>query len=113
MARAGCGVDIDPQRIAEANENARKEGVAHLVNFVLQDAMTVDVSPATRRDAVPALPVEYEAEANPHQHSSNQARASFRTPLGWGLGTRRVEQVEANGFPRTLYLWYADGKVRQ
>jgi hypothetical protein len=24
-----------------------------------------------------------------------------------------VEQVEANGYPRTLYLWITDGKVRQ
>jgi predicted RNA methylase len=25
----GIGIDLDPQRIAEANENARKEGVSH------------------------------------------------------------------------------------
>jgi cyclopropane fatty-acyl-phospholipid synthase-like methyltransferase len=31
----GIGVDIDPQRIAEANANARKEGVAGLVTFKL------------------------------------------------------------------------------
>jgi tRNA/tmRNA/rRNA uracil-C5-methylase (TrmA/RlmC/RlmD family) len=43
----GVGVDIDPQRIAEANANAKKEGVTHLVTFKLQDAMATDVSEAT------------------------------------------------------------------
>src|SRR5687768_18038512 len=29
----GTGIDIDPQRIVEANENAKKEGVTQLVTF--------------------------------------------------------------------------------
>ena len=43
----GVGVDIDPQRIAESKANAEREGVADLVEFVQQDALTVDVSDAT------------------------------------------------------------------
>ena len=43
----GVGVDIDPRRITEANANAKAAGVEKLVEFRLQDAMTVDVSPAT------------------------------------------------------------------
>jgi predicted RNA methylase len=43
----GVGVDIDPQRIAESQANAKAAGVESLVRFKLQDAMTVDVSPAT------------------------------------------------------------------
>ena len=43
----GVGVDIDPQRIAESEANARKAGVEKLVSFKLQDALTVDVSKAT------------------------------------------------------------------
>ena len=43
----GVGIDIYPQRIAEANANAERAGVQHLVQFVQQDAMTVDVSEAT------------------------------------------------------------------
>src|ERR1044071_4076649 len=31
------GVDIDPQRIAEANENARRNGVTGLVQFRQED----------------------------------------------------------------------------
>ena len=43
----GIGIDIDPQRIAEANENARKEGVSHLVTFKQTDLFTTDISEAT------------------------------------------------------------------
>lgn len=43
----GIGIDIDPQRIAEANENARKEGVAHLVTFKQTDLFTTNISDAT------------------------------------------------------------------
>jgi hypothetical protein len=43
----GIGIDIDPQRIAEANENAKKEGVTHLVTFKNTDLFTTDISEAT------------------------------------------------------------------
>ncbi|MPZ45546.1 MAG: methyltransferase domain-containing protein [Betaproteobacteria bacterium] len=43
----GAGIDIDPQRIAEANENAKKEGVTHLVTFKNIDLFTADFSDAT------------------------------------------------------------------
>ncbi|RPI45401.1 MAG: methyltransferase domain-containing protein [Betaproteobacteria bacterium] len=43
----GIGIDIDPQRIAEANENARKQGVSHLVTFKQTDLFTIDISEAT------------------------------------------------------------------
>jgi ubiquinone/menaquinone biosynthesis C-methylase UbiE len=41
------GVDADPERIAEANENARREGVAHLVQFTRADLFATDFSRAT------------------------------------------------------------------
>jgi len=47
MGARGVGIDIDPQRIAESQANARAAGVEHLVEFRVQDAMTVDVSPAS------------------------------------------------------------------
>ena len=45
-ARAVC-VDIDPVRIAEAQENARSAGVADRVQFRNDDLFTVDLSDAT------------------------------------------------------------------
>ena len=45
-ARA-TGIDIDPQRIKEANENARKAGVADKVKFMQADLFEQDFSNAT------------------------------------------------------------------
>jgi len=47
MGARGVGIDIDPQRIAESQANARAAGVEQLVEFRVQDAMTVDVAPAS------------------------------------------------------------------
>jgi len=43
----GVGVDIDPQRIEEAQAAALKAGVVKLVEFRVGDAMKLDFSPAT------------------------------------------------------------------
>jgi hypothetical protein len=43
----GFGVDIDPQRIQEANANAKKEGVSDRVKFAQQDLFKTDLSKAT------------------------------------------------------------------
>ena len=41
------GIDIDPERIAEANANAKKAGVAKLVTFRQQDLFKADFKDAT------------------------------------------------------------------
>ena len=41
------GFEIDDKLIAQSRQNARREGVAKLVEFRKQDVMTVDLSPAT------------------------------------------------------------------
>ncbi len=41
------GIDIDPQRIKEANENARKNGVTKLVTFKQENLFTTDFKDAT------------------------------------------------------------------
>ena len=43
----GVGVDINPERIQEANENARRAGVADKVKFIEGDLFTADIHPAT------------------------------------------------------------------
>jgi SAM-dependent methyltransferase len=43
----GLGIDIDPRRIEEANENAHKAGVTDKVKFVLGDLFKLDLRPAT------------------------------------------------------------------
>ena len=43
----GVGIDINPERIAEANANAKKEGVTKLVKFRNEDLFRADFSDAT------------------------------------------------------------------
>jgi cyclopropane fatty-acyl-phospholipid synthase-like methyltransferase len=43
----GVGVDLNPELVAKARENAEKEGVSNLVEFRAQDGLTVDISEAT------------------------------------------------------------------
>jgi 2-polyprenyl-3-methyl-5-hydroxy-6-metoxy-1,4-benzoquinol methylase len=45
-ARAVC-IDIDPRRIAEANENVKKNSVGDRVKVLNQDLFTTDISEAT------------------------------------------------------------------
>lgn len=43
----GTGIDLNPVRIAEAKENAKKAGVADRTTFRVGDLFETDVSPAT------------------------------------------------------------------
>jgi SAM-dependent methyltransferase len=43
----GVGIDIDPARIAEARENARKAGVSDRVKFIQGDLFEADIKDAT------------------------------------------------------------------
>ena len=43
----GVGIDIDPERIREANQNARKNGVEKLVQFRQEDLFQANFSEAT------------------------------------------------------------------
>jgi ribosomal protein L11 methylase PrmA len=43
----GFGVDIDPERVEEANANAKQAGVSDRVRFMQQDLFQTDLSNAT------------------------------------------------------------------
>lgn len=44
---SGHGIDLDPERIAEARERAKKEGVANQIMFMEQDIFKTDFSEAS------------------------------------------------------------------
>ena len=46
-ARSAVGIDIDPQRIKEANENLKKAGVGDRVRFLNQDLFTTPIGEAS------------------------------------------------------------------
>ena len=43
----GVGIEMDRELVERSRKKAREEGVSHLVDFRLEDALKVDVSPAT------------------------------------------------------------------
>jgi SAM-dependent methyltransferase len=109
----GVGVDIDPQRIAESKANAKAAGVEHLVEFRLQDALQVDVSPAT----VVTLYLLSSSNLKLRPILTKQLRPGSRIVTHqFGMGDWTPEKVDTFtdvlGSSRTLYLWTADGKVR-
>jgi SAM-dependent methyltransferase len=110
----GVGVDIDPQRIAEANANAAAAGVSHLVNFKLQDAMKTDLSPAT----VVTLYLLSASNLKLRPILTRELKPGARiVSHTFSMGDWQAEKVDtftdADGRSQTLYLWTADGKVRQ
>lgn len=110
----GLGVDIDPVRIAEANANAKAAGVEHLVTFKLQDAMKTDVSSATvvttfllsasNLKLRPILTKELKPGSRIITHNFS---------MGDWAPEKYDTFKDAEGRTRTIYLYRADGKVRQ
>lgn len=43
----GVGIEMDPTLIDKARKSAQAEGVSHLVEFRVEDALKTDISPAT------------------------------------------------------------------
>ena len=110
----GIGVDIDPQRIAEANANAAAAGVSHLVTFKLEDAMTTDLSQAT----VVTLYLLSSSNLKLRPILTRQLKPGSRIVAhNFAMGDWEAEKVETfpdkAGRMRTIYRWTADGKVRQ
>lgn len=110
----GQGVDIDPQRIAEANANAKAAGVEHLVTFKLQDAMKTDVSGATV--VTTYLLTASNLRLRPLLTAQLKPGSRIVTH-SFGMGDWTPEKADsftdAEGRSRMLYLYRADGKVRQ
>jgi ribosomal protein L11 methylase PrmA len=95
------GVDIDPQRIEEAKDNARKNGVARLVEFRNEDLFRTRFSEATvvTLYLLPDLNVKLRprlwAELKPGTRIVSHQ---------FDMGNWKPERkLELNG--RTIYLW--------
>ena len=110
----GVGVDIDPQRIAEANANAKAAGVEHLVTFKLQDAMTTDVSGASVVTLYLLSASNLKLRPMLTRHLKPGARIVAHS---FGMGDWTPEKADsftdAAGRSRMLFLFRADGQVRQ
>jgi len=110
----GVGVDIDPERIAEARRNAAQARVEHLVSFKLEDALNTDVSEAT----VVTLYLLSAQNVALRPRLASQLRPGARiVSHNFAMGSWEADEVEtftsADGHTRTLYLWNAAGAQAQ
>ena len=109
----GVGIDFDPQRIAESNANARREGVTDRVEFILGDALQADVSEAT----VVTLYLLSSSNIKLRPILTRQLSAGTRiVSHAFDMGDWLPDRIEIfkdyRGNPRTLYLWQFDGQPR-
>lgn len=107
----GVGVDFDPQRILESRANAKQAGVESLVEFVAEDAMKVDVSPAT----VVTLYLLNSSNLRLRPMLTKQLKPGARiVSHQFKMGDWEPEKIESipNSIGSTIYLWTADGRVR-
>jgi len=109
----GVGVDIDPARIFDAEQNAKKAGVERLVRFEIRDALETDVSDAT----VVTLYLLSALNVQLRPILTRQLRPGSRiVSHSFAMGDWEPDVVDtfrsADGSGRTLYLWKTDGKVR-
>src|SRR5687768_6089077 len=110
----GLGVDIDPVRIAEAQANLKAVGVQNLVEFRLQDALTTDVSNATVVTTFLLSASNLRLRPILTKQLKPGARIVTNTfSMGDWTPAKTDTFVDATGRTRTLYLYVADGKVRQ
>jgi SAM-dependent methyltransferase len=101
----GVGVDLDPERIREARENAARAGVTDRVTFIQQDLYATDVRPAT----VVALYLSPDINLRLRDTLRRDLRPGSRVvshqyDMGDWLPERSFE-VAVGGIARRVFLW--------
>ena len=95
------GIDIDPERIREATENAKKAGVSNLVEFRQQDLFKADFKEAT----VVTLYLLPDLNVKLRPRLWEDLKPGTRiVSHQFDMGTWKPEKrLESNG--RTVYFW--------
>ena len=102
------GIDIDPERIREATDNARRAGVAGLVEFRREDLFNADFSEASvvTLYLLPELNVRLMPRLLELKPGTRIVSHQFDMS-GW----QPEKKMELDG--RTLYLWRVPKKARK
>ena len=103
-ARGVC-IDIDPERIAESEENARAAGVRDRIRFLNQDLFASDLGEATvvMLFLSPALNLKVRSKL------LRELKPGTRIVSHWhDMGDWQPQQnvrVQSGGWERAVYLW--------
>ena len=97
----GVGIDLDPRRIAEANENAKLARVTGRVTFHVQDVFTADFSDATvvTLYMLPSVNERLMPKVKALKPGTRVVTHAFTFGDAWPY--ERKEDVEG----KTIYLW--------
>jgi ribosomal protein L11 methylase PrmA len=103
------GIDIDPERIREANENAKKAGVTNLVQFRQENLFSADFRDAT----VITLYLLPDLNVKLRPKLWNELKPGTRiVSHQFEMGAWKPEKrLESNG--RTIYFWTVPPKDKQ
>ena len=103
------GIDIDPERIREATENAKKAGVTNLVQFRQENLFTADFKDAT----VITLYLLPDLNVKLRPKLWNELKPGTRIiSHQFEMGSWKPEKkLESNG--RTIYFWTVPPKDKQ
>lgn len=108
----GVGVDLDPDRVAEAKARARAAGVDHLVTFLQQNVMDVDISSASvvlmflSPQANLMLRPRLNLELPPH------ARIVSRSHDMGDWAPLKTKLVACDGALSRIHLWHVKGDAK-
>lgn len=106
----GIGIDLDPQRIKEARDNARKAGVDKQVQFIAGDLFKADLSDATVVTLYLLETVNRELRPQLWKQLKVGTRVvSHAFDMGPEWPPEKQEQVDG----RTIYLWTISAANKQ
>ncbi|VEP16840.1 Methyltransferase type 11 [Hyella patelloides LEGE 07179] len=104
----GIGIDISPERIQEANENAREAGVTDRVEFLQQDLFASDFTEAT----VVTLYLLPELNLRLRPQLLKQLKPGTRiVSHAFDMGDWEPERVVLAGEGSTIYLWIVPEEI--
>ena len=101
----GVGYDLNPQRIEESNENARRAGVADRVRFVEQDLFEADLTGATvvTLYLLPSVNLKLRPKL-----LKDLAPGTRVVSHNYGMGDwepTSVDEVDVDGAKHYVYFW--------
>ena len=105
----GKGVDIDPKRIAEAAENAKKEGVSQLLRFEEKNLFDADFREATLVTLylLPDVNLRLRPKLVRDLKVGSRIVSHSFTMAEW----EPTKKTEING--RTIYLWVVTEEAKR
>ena len=105
LGARGVGVDIDPLRIAESRENARRAGVTDRIRFLNEDLFLTDIGEAT----VVTLFLSQEVNLTVRTKLQRELKPGTRVVSHWHhMGNWRPQEtvrVRIDGRDHPIYLW--------